>query len=377
MRAHLTDITVRALQPDEGKQLKVWDTKTPGFGVRVNGHTKSWIVMFGQDRQLRVLGRYPDMPLSDARTEARKFVANRKPGTTNTTFREALDQFFEVHVPTLKPRTQREIKRVLNRHFLPKLKGKRLDEVAHHDIARITDALVPTPSEAWHAFKDIRTFFKWCVPRYIPHSPCEGLKTPTRYVPRKRVLSHEEIKRVWKAAGEVGYPFGTILQLLILTGQRWSEIASLHWTYIAEKERTITLPETKNRDAHTFPYGHLVRRILQSVPRFETTDLLFPGRDYASPWNGAGKSKWQLDKNCRIEPWQILDLRRTFGTKLAELRVPPHIVERLLNHKLGTIANQTDGVVTAIAAVYNRAIYMKEMREAIGVWEKNLRSLRL
>ena len=66
-------------------------------------------------------------------------------------------------------------------------------------------------------------------------------------------------------------------------------------------------------------------------------------------------------------------LRRTFATKLAEMKVPPHIVERLLNHKLGTL--QTQGVITAVADVYNRAIYMDEMREAIGKWEARLSAL--
>ena len=57
--------------------------------------------------------------------------------------------------------------------------------------------------------------------------------------------------------------------------------------------------------------------------------------------------------------------RTGFGTKLAELEVLPHIVERLLNHKMGSISNRGEGVVTAIAEVYNRHIYMDEMREAI------------
>jgi integrase len=89
-----------------------------------------------------------------------------------------------------------------------------------------------------------------------------------------------------------------------------------------------------------------------------------------SPWNGSGKAKWELKEVCKIAPWQLLDLRRTFATKLAELKVPPHIVERLLNHKLGTL--QSAGVITAVADVYNRALCMDEMREAITKWEGSL-----
>ena len=93
----------------------------------------------------------------------------------------------------------------------------------------------------------------------------------------------------------------------------------------------------------------------------------------ASPWNGSGKAKWELKEICHIAPWQLLDLRRTFATKLAEMKVPPHIVVRLLNHKLGTL--QTQGVITAVADVYNRALYMDEMRDAINLWETKLTTL--
>jgi hypothetical protein len=57
------------------------------------------------------------------------------------------------------------------------------------------------------------------------------------------------------------------------------------------------------------------------------------------------------------------------------LKVAPHIVERLLNHKMGSITNKTDGIVSAVAEIYNRATYMPEMREAIEKWEAVLASL--
>jgi integrase len=368
LRAHLTEITVRALKPC-GAQFKVWDTTTPGFGVLV-GKRKSYFVMYGRQRAVKIVGRYPDTPLSDARRAALVLLGTRPKHVPSPTFNEALDAFFDQHVSKLNPRTQREIKRVLNRHFLPDLKGKKLGEITHRDIAEITSKLLHTPSEAWHAFKDARVFFNWCVPRYIPHSPCTGLKPPTRYVPRRRVLSDDEIKAIWTTLEAVDYPFSQILKLLILTGCRYSEIASLRWSYIDEKQRTISLPTTKNKDEHTFPYGRRVAQVLETIPRLNSTDFLFPGRDKEQPWNGAGKAKWQLDKLVLIAPWQLLDCRRTFGTKLAELKVPPHIVERLLNHKLGTLSNQTSGAITAVAEVYNRYRYLDEMRTAITAWEK-------
>jgi integrase len=89
--------------------------------------------------------------------------------------------------------------------------------------------------------------------------------------------------------------------------------------------------------------------------------------------NHWSECKEELDAACPIAPWQLRDLRRTFATKLASLRVAPHIVERLLNHRLGTL--QAGGELSAVAEVYNRHLYIDEMREAVQLWEHHLTSL--
>lgn len=370
--AHLTDIVVSRLK----EPGTYFDKNTPAFGIRVGKNRKTWIVVRGRERTRTRIGHYPAVSLAEARRKALVLLGSPIEHKAEVPkFSEALAQFYAVHVPTLKPKTQYQIIRVLDRHFAPKLKHKRLDEIVHSDISKVTDELAKTaPSEAWHAFKDARTFFRWCVPRYIGHSPMEGLRSPTRYIPRKRVLTNVEIVQVWKAAQEIGYPFGTAIQLSLLWGTRWGETIGCRRAFIDAVERTITLPETKNGTEHSFPYGKMTARILKNIPIYNSTDLLFPGRDMLTPWNGSGKAKWEFKEKCKIAPWQLLDLRRTFATKLAELKVPPHIVERLLNHKLGTL--KTQGVITAVADVYNRALYMDEMRSAIEEkWEPFLTSL--
>ena len=164
-----------------------------------------------------------------------------------------------------------------------------------------------------------------------------------------------------------------MLQLCLLTGCRPGEIASLRWSYIDDRARIITFPETKNGQEHTLPYGPMAQAIFASIPHQKGVDLLFPGRDNETPWNGMGKSKWLFNKECPIAHWQILDLHPTFATKLADMGVAPHIVERLINHKLGSL--QTAGVITAVAAIYNRALYIDEMRVAVLGWERRISSL--
>jgi hypothetical protein len=375
---HLTDLVVSRLkQPGT-----YFDKTTPAFAIRVGKNRKTWIVIRGRERSRTRLGHYPELSLANARKKALVLLGsplNRKKPSPK--FSECLEQFFAVHLPTLKPVTQYQIKRVLNKHFAPPFRHKRMEEIEHGDISKITDDLAKrVPGEAWHVFKDARTFFRWCVPRYIKHSPMEGLKSPGKYVPRKRVLRDDELLQVWRSAEGIGYPFGTAIQLSILWGTRWGETISCSRAFISESERTIILPETKNGTQHCFPYGQMTAAILERIPRCNSTELLFPGRTQATAWNGSGKAKWELKDTCKIAPWQLRDLRRTFATKIAELKdengrtaVPPHIVERLLNHKLGTMKAQ--GVITAVADVYNRAMYMDEMRDAIRRWEDRLTAI--
>lgn len=370
---HLTDVVVSRLK----EPGTYFDATTPAFGIRVGKNRKTWIVVRGRERVRTRIGRYPAVPLAKARKEARLLLSSPiEPQVEIPKFSEAVQQFYAIHVRTMSPKMQYQIRRVINKYFAKPLQHKRLDEVTHHDVTKVTDELAKrVPGEALHVFVNIRIFFRWCVPRYIKHSPMEGLKAPARYIPRKRVLTNAEIVEVWNAAETIGYPFGTAIKLALLWGTRWGETVSCRRAFIDAQERTITLPETKNGTQHCFPYGQFTADILETIPHFNSADLLFPGRDIASPWNGSGKAKWELKEICRIAPWQLLDLRRTFATKLAELKVPPHIVERLLNHKLGTL--QTQGVITAVADVYNRALYMDEMREAVGLWETRLTTLLL
>jgi len=372
----LTDLAIRALKPSQ-RRVDYWDLKTHAFGVRVGQHTKTFIVKLRNSRV--TIGAYPDLSLADARRKAHAVKSEDTPlEASKVTFHYAYEKFKEAHCSRKKARTQHDYKRILEKHFLPELGTTRLTKITSSRLAQITDKLLPTPSEHAHALAVARTFFRWCVRpphRYISNSPLEGLRL-TIAKSRKRVLTDVELVKVWNAAALQGYPHGTVVQLLILTGQRRGEVAALRETWIDATERTITLPDraTKNGLEHTLPIGMIALNVLQSVPRREECPLLFPTR-WADDRPMSGWSKYKAEMTDGVNGWTLHDLRRTFGTKLAELKVAPHIVERLLNHKFGSITNHTDGMVSAVALVYNRYQYLPEMREAIALWEKHFASL--
>jgi len=369
---HLTDIVVSRLkEPDT-----YFDATTPAFGIRVGKNRKTWIVMRGPQRLRTRVGHYPALSLADARKAARKLLADEPTQGARITFQGAYERYKET-LATKKPRTQRDYKRMLEKYLLPKLGKKKLPDITYEQVTDITTNL--SPSEGAHCLAVGRTFFRWCVKpprRYIPHSPLEGVAVVLSK-PRKRLLKDDELKTVWFAAERQGYPHGTIVQLLILNGQRRGEIANLRRPWINPAERLITLPEwvTKNGREHTFPYGEMTARILDTIPRLNSTDLLFPSR-VADDRPVSGWSKYKAQLNDGVENWTLHDLRRKFGTKLAELRVAPHVVERLLNHTMGSIGNKAGSVVSAVAEVYNLATYLPEMREAVDErWEPFLQSL--
>jgi len=348
---NLTDLAIRTLP--EGLHL---DTRLTSFGIRVGKKRKTWVVIKGKNRTKVALGHYPAISLADARKRALvALAANETEQITTPTFPEAFSEFQEKHVTHLRTVSAYQINRVLTRHFSW---AKPLDQITHRDVVEALDA-IEAPSERAHALKDVRTFFNWCIPRYLKTSPCVGIKKLPQKS-RDRVLTDDELRAVWKRAEELGHPYGTIVQLLILTGQRSGEIAALQWEWIGEQTISIPASVTKNGRGTTIPTGKLTRQIIAGVPCLGS--LLFPARGYTDkPFTGFGVSKLALD-TCGVNAFTHHDLRRTFATNMARLGVRLEVTEKLLNHVSGSLGG--------IVGVYQRHDFQQEMREAIQKYEE-------
>ncbi len=369
----LTDLEIKNLKaPATGQKLYRDDTLA-GFGCRVSqGGTKTFVLVHGYDRQFLTLGRYPIISLSEARTEAKRFLAERTLGKVrprSITFPQARTLFLE-EKSRKKKSTHKSYKYHLEKHY--PFKGQ-LSETQHDAIERRLTKL--PDSEYNHALAVGHTFFRWCIKRrYITENLVFGLSRHSR-PSRSRVLSDSELKFVWLASNDetLPAPFRTIVKLLILTGQRRGEVSALRADYISEGRTKptnqfplITWPETltKNGKAHTFPVGSLTKQILPPYSN-NSSGLLFPARGKPNtPFNGWSKSKALLDELSGVADWTLHDLRRTFATRLAELGTPIHVVEKLLNHISGT----TGGLV----GIYQQYQYWDEQVTAISAWERRL-----
>jgi integrase len=210
---------------------------------------------------------------------------------------------------------------------------------------------------------------------------------------RDRVLTNDEIGEIWRAAGKLAAPYGSIVRFLILTGQRRGEVAGLKWDEITEDLQTWTLPgeRTKNGVTHIVPLSAPVRELLRSLlPKDEIEakrvlagrrakgELALPG--LAGTFAGWSKSKSVLDKaivdaraeaakvgreaSTPPEPWNVHDIRRSVATGLQRLGVRLEVTEAVLNHVSGSRGG--------IAGVYQRHDWAAEKRAALDAWASHV-----
>jgi integrase len=239
-------------------------------------------------------------------------------------------------------------------------------------VADITDRLIGTPSERSHALAVGRTFFRFCVRRrYITASPLEGIQLP-KSTPRARLLTDEEVKCIWQLTDEPSH-FNTIVRLLLLTGQRRNEIASLKTEYIKDDICTLPATLTKNNRQHSFPISSLAISILKSrVHSASSKDetYLFPARGKSNAcFNGWSKAKAALDRRLggTVAPWTLHDIRRFYASTMARLGVTQEVTERLLNHR--------SGIISGIAAAYTLHDFLPEMRLTVDLYQNHLKKL--
>ncbi len=365
MRTRLTDLAVRKLPLSEKGQTTYWDELTPNFGVRCSTRSKSYIVLLGEKRRRKTLGRYPDLSLADARKQARQLLATSaleddalfSSQAAPVSFADAKARFLEDSQRRNKPRTFNDYKRLLDRHF--NFSGD-IQSVERKQVMKVISELSATPSEQSHAFVAVRTMMNWCARHgLIEHSVVPPMKQKT--VERNRVLTDNELRRVYQRAQETPFPFGPIVQLLLLTGQRRAEVGQMRRSWITDN--SVTFPEgfAKNKREHRFPLSPMARAVVDALPN--TGDLLFPAAtNFEKPFTTYAWHKARFDEGLEdVGPYTLHDLRRTFATTHAKIGTPIHVTEKLLNHVSGTISG--------VAAVYNRHSYFEEMQAAMADYD--------
>lgn len=349
----LTDLKLRALPFEDGQRDYI-DDAVRGLSVRVGKRSKTFMLLLGKGaKRTRVkIGQYPDLTLSKARERARDLLAEArlaKDQTVGITFDAALELFKTVHVPTMRPGSQEQAIRLLSRYFTA-LTRRRLPEIKTSELAVTIDA-IRAPGEKLNAFIYLRAFLNWCYQRgYLDQNPISRLKGPRPSMPREYVLSDAALVRVWNTASEGG--FGAFIKLLILTAQRKGQWYAFKPEFIHGDTIVFPADVMKVGKTHVIPLTPTIARMI--------------GNHSFTGWS-EGRNKRMLLKLSETSGWTLHDLRRTTATRMAENGVAPHVIERILAHSAGTISG--------VAAIYNRATYLPEMKSALLSFEEWLQAL--
>jgi integrase len=386
MRKKLTEVAVSKLVPIPDKRLEIFDTLTPGLCLRITEKgKKSWTVVYrvagqgegGLRGRLRrmTLGSYPLIDLKEARDKARSAVdmadrgldpADKRSEEIRENIRQAFEanceKFIELHS---KAHTVnwRDTECLFKRYIIPKWKGKLISSIDRATAHDLLDEISIQHGKgiAREVRKHLTKFFNWAVDRGIlTASPVAGMRRPELgYVARERVLEKDELKAIWFAADAMGYPFGHMIKLLILTAQRRAEIANLSRNWLLADMEAFEVPASmyKTNRPQVVPLSPIAQKIVSSLPLWNRGEYMLTTTGGLRPISGFSKAKKRVDRISKVESWTFHDIRRSVATHMARLSIPQEHIERVLGH-----------TIEGVAGTYNRYSYLNEKRIALNTW---------
>lgn len=363
--------------PAGKRDVTVFDDALPGFGIRKFASGKaSYIVKYVAGTTQRKLSLGPVVPgtLSEKRRRASEILTRARAGQDvvaekqvakvkhKVTLGELVPLYLDAKQDVFRPAHFLEATRYLRRYWSP-LHGQAVEAIDRRQIVKVIDSLAYEHGKVTsdRARTALSAFFAWAIDRgYLDLNPVQNIQRRASGVSRSRVLSETELGAIWSACEEDDY--GRVIRLLMLTGQRRTEIGDLHRSEVDISKRLIELPpeRTKNNRSHLIPLSDVGLALIAAIPVREGREYLFG--DGARGFQGWSKAKARLDEKLpSLKEWTVHDIRRSVVTHLHELGfAPPHVVEAIVNH----VSGHRGGV----AGVYNKALYLSERMRALNLW---------
>lgn len=410
MAVRLSDKFCDAAKGDpSGKRREHLDALVPGLAFIVQPSGKrSWGVRYRdmERRPVKVtLGPYPMIALGEAREQARevlqkvakgadpaaekrslkRIVFTDAPSRTRDLWWTVVEQYLQRDASAL--RSHDSIKSILERETKDRWSSKLIHEITKREVISMVDAVVDrgAPIAANRALAHTRRVFNWALSRdLISVNPCSGIEKQAESK-RDRVLSRAELTDIWSVADGLGYPFGPMVQMLILTGQRLREVAEAEWHEFDLDAGLWEIPpvRAKNDERHVVPLAPAVVDLIREQPKLGKPAKYLFTTTLETPVSGFARAKQKLDEEIAKldlkrgkaaglspaeirprEPWTFHDIRRTMASGMAELGVMFEVIERTLNHKGASRGG--------VAGVYNRHQYLDEKRSALVRWAQSI-----
>jgi integrase len=273
----------------------------------------------------------------------------------------------------LKPRQRRwqATAAVLDNRLTKPWRGRDIASIKKVDVLRVLDRQMDAGQHrsANVALQLARRLFRWSLERdYIAVDPTAGIAKPGKEQARSRVLDDNELAAVLRASEAMGWPFGPFVTLLAMLAQRRGELAQARWQHFDFERQVWNIPAelTKSHRAHQVPLPPEAVAILESLPRLDGNEYLFPAvRDRLQDGrkrsvSGFSRAKARLHQLSGVKGWSYHDLRRSAASGMAKQGAAPHVLAAVLNHDQRS--------VQGVTSIYNRERYRTEMRRALELW---------
>jgi integrase len=302
--------------------------------------------------------------IEQAREQARSIITRVKAGQPAIeppqlppdSFEQVARNWIKRHVDAKRLRTRDELVRVLERYILPHWGVRPFTDIRRSDVAALLDGIQDNhgAAQADKALTVIRSICNWHATRddnYVVPI-VKGMKRDTAGA-RKRILSDDELRIIWKAA-EANGPFGSLVQLALLTAQRRDKLLGMRWADISA-DGTWTVPNGSEREKGSggeLQLPELAQDILRRQPHILGSDLVFPPRSGVR-MSPTRKADFEA-KLPKMERWTIHDCRRTARSLMSRAGVNSEHAERVLGH-----------VIPGVEGIYDRHAYTDEKRIAL------------
>ncbi len=369
-RIKLTVSSVKALEHPEKGQVIYFDTRLSGFGIRVGKSKKTYFAEKRVNRKTKrvTIGSAELFSCEQARREAQRMMGEMAAGidpnalkaqrrTEVMTLEDASSEFFAVR--SLADRTAYNYRLMLQMAFGDWLQRPLTEISGEMVLRRFRDVTEQNgPAYANHATRAFRSIWNFARARFrasdggylLPECPVQRISEArmwNRVERRQTLIKRTELPGWYRAVTELrfeAYPEAAeavrdYLLLLLFTGLRRGEAASLEWCNVDFDERSFTVTRTKNRSALTLPMSRQLAAIFELRWSRQAGEFVFPGKGRSGHMVDARKFLPALRKSSGVD-FTHHDLRRTFLTIAEGIDIPYYALKRLVNHS-------TSGDVTA------------------------------
>ena len=392
-----------SLKPRHGEnRTEYWDRALRGFGVRVNASgLKVFAVRYRLAGKLHRadLGVYRnrrgviggETAYTDARREAERILSEvrhgRDPFLNKTllkkadihTFEGLCQRYLEDPAPgrrgrVLAAETRKGITRIINKELIPAWGFREPNNITPEEIEvwcrRIASGegrRKPAPYLANRSFDYMAMVYSWAARRrLLRYTPFVGLEKPFSEQKRSRSFSNEELRRLFEALKQAPKQIAGLWLLLFYTGNRLRETLKMEWAWMDREKKQLILPATitKNKRAHLVPLLPQTCKLLDTLKELSgDSPYVFPGPT-GDAMNWVQKACDRVMEHAAIDDGRHHDTRRVLQTNMAEMRVPPHVADMILNHAIKDAPRSRQH--------YDTHHYIPEKRLALTQWVRRL-----